>query len=92
MRRRARLSFLRLTPALVSIASRRTRAKTAREDAPCGVREARPCDVDAARRYHAQTVPILAHYEPSGVVSMVDANTDIDKVWEQIDSVISVSP
>ena len=24
--------------------------------------------------YHAQTVPILAHYEPTGVVTKIDAN------------------
>ena len=34
--------------------------------------------------YHAQTVPILAHYEPSGVVGKVDANRAQDKVWASI--------
>merc|ERR1719183_2040754 len=31
--------------------------------------------------YHAQTVPILAHYDPTGVVSKVDANVKPDDVW-----------
>ena len=34
-------------------------------------------------------MPILAHYQPEGVVTKVDANTAIDKVWTQIDAVIS---
>ena len=38
--------------------------------------------------YHAQTVPILAHYDPTGVVAKVDANVGIDEVWSQIDAVI----
>ena len=37
---------------------------------------------------HAQTVPILAHYDPTGVVAKVDANVGIDEVWSQIDAVI----
>ena len=37
---------------------------------------------------HAQTVPILAHYDPTGVVAKVDANVGIDEVWTQIDAVI----
>ena len=39
--------------------------------------------------YHAQTVPILAHYEPTGVVSKVDANRPQDDVWTSIEKVIS---
>ena len=38
--------------------------------------------------YHAQTVPILAHYDPTGVVAKVDANVGIDEVWSQINAVI----
>ena len=38
--------------------------------------------------YHAQTVPSLAHYDPTGVVAKVDANVGIDEVWSQIDAVI----
>jgi len=38
--------------------------------------------------YHEQTVPILAHYEPTGVVSKVDANTAPEKVWESIVKVL----
>jgi len=39
--------------------------------------------------YHAQTVPILAHYEPTGVVSKVDANRDMDAIWSSIAKVLS---
>ena len=39
--------------------------------------------------YHAQTVPILEHYSPAGVVSKVDANQAPETVWG---SVIAVLP
>ena len=38
--------------------------------------------------YHEQTVPILAHYAPAGVVSKVDANVKPDQVWESIEKVL----
>ena len=38
--------------------------------------------------YHAQTVPILDHYAPSGVVSKVDANVAPDQVWGSIEKVL----
>jgi len=34
--------------------------------------------------YHAQTVPILDHYSPAGVVKKVDANQKPDVVWDSI--------
>ena len=34
--------------------------------------------------YHAQTVPILDHYAPSGVVTKVDANRAPEAVWESV--------
>ena len=34
--------------------------------------------------YHKQTVPILTHYEPTGVVSSVDANQSQEEVWTGI--------
>merc|ERR1719327_1824621 len=34
--------------------------------------------------YHAQTVPILDHYGPAGVVKKVDANTKPDAVWDSV--------
>ena len=34
--------------------------------------------------YHAQTVPILAHYTPAGVVTKVDANDAPDDVWGSV--------
>jgi len=49
----------------------------------------RPDDTEAALgerlgKYHAQTVPILAHYEPTGAVSRVDANLKPDEVFRSI--------
>ena len=38
--------------------------------------------------YHAQTVPILTHYAPAGVVKKVDANTTPEAVWSSIDAVL----
>lgn len=38
--------------------------------------------------YHDQTVPILAHYEPNGVVARVDANVAPPEVWGSIDEVL----
>jgi len=34
--------------------------------------------------YHKQTVPILAHYEPCGVVSKVNANCAMEEVWASV--------
>jgi len=38
--------------------------------------------------YHKQTVPILDHYAPVGVVSRVDANVKPDEVWTSIEKVL----
>jgi len=38
--------------------------------------------------YHAQTVPILDHYSPAGVVKKVDANVKPDAVWTSIEAVL----
>ena len=38
--------------------------------------------------YHGQTVPILAHYEPTGVVSKIDANRPPPEVWASIENAI----
>lgn len=38
--------------------------------------------------YHAQTVPILSHYEPSGVVQRVNANAAPDSVWTAVEAVL----
>mmetsp|Transcript_2872 Transcript_2872/g.7625 ORF Transcript_2872/g.7625 Transcript_2872/m.7625 type:complete len:290 (+) Transcript_2872:34-903(+) len=38
--------------------------------------------------YHAQTVPILDHYAPTGVVSKVDANVKPDEVWGSIEKLL----
>lgn len=46
----------------------------------------RPDDTSEAltkrlKSYHRETVPILAHYRPHGVVRAVNANQDMDDVW-----------
>ena len=38
--------------------------------------------------YHDQTVPILAHYAPTGVVSRVNANVPPSDVWASIEKVL----
>ena len=44
------------------------------------------------RGYHAQTVPILEHYGPSGVVTKVDANQAPPTVWTCIDAALKGLP
>ena len=34
--------------------------------------------------YHGETVPILQHYAPKGVVAEVNANQDMDGVWGEV--------
>jgi adenylate kinase len=34
--------------------------------------------------YHEQTVPILSHYDPEGIVSKVNANQSIEAVWADV--------
>lgn len=34
--------------------------------------------------YHGETVPILDHYRPDGIVRAVNANQQMDKVWSEI--------
>jgi len=34
--------------------------------------------------YHGETVPILKHYEPNGVVRAVNANQQMDGVWSEV--------
>jgi len=40
--------------------------------------------------YHTQTMPILDHYAPHGIVKRVDANQPMAKVWEQVKSALKV--
>jgi len=49
----------------------------------------RPDDTSAAlvkrlQSYHDETVPILEHYEPKGVVKTVNANQGMDGVWKEV--------
>ena len=51
----------------------------------------RPDDTEAAlttrlKSYHEQTVPILKHY--ASVVSTINANQAMDKVWKDIEALI----
>lgn len=38
--------------------------------------------------YHAQTVPILDHYGPAGIVYKIDANRPPPEVWASIEAVL----
>jgi adenylate kinase len=38
--------------------------------------------------YHAQTVPILAHYDPTGVVVKIAADAAPDDVWTSIEAAL----
>lgn len=49
----------------------------------------RPDDTASAlvkrlKGYHNETVPILKHYEPNGVVETVNANQGMDGVWKDV--------
>jgi adenylate kinase len=37
------------------------------------------------KSYHKETVPILGHYAPAGLVKNVNANQDIAKVWGEVE-------
>ncbi|EKX37616.1 hypothetical protein GUITHDRAFT_154931, partial [Guillardia theta CCMP2712] len=39
--------------------------------------------------YHAETVPILKHYEPAGIVTRCNANQAMDKVWGEIEGALN---
>ncbi len=39
--------------------------------------------------YHGETVPILKHYGPYGVVKTVNANQDMDGVWAEVLAALS---
>lgn len=56
----------------------------------------RPDDTAAALKtrlgaYHSQTVPILDHYAPKGIVKRVDANQPMNKVWEQVSNGLKIN-
>lgn len=40
--------------------------------------------VKRLKGYHDETVPILKHYQPGGVVRTVNANQDMDGVWTEV--------
>jgi len=40
--------------------------------------------------YHGQTVPILAHYEPTGVLKPVNANQKPDLIWGEIETALNL--
>jgi adenylate kinase len=49
----------------------------------------RPDDTSDALRnrlqiYHSDSVPVLEHYELSGIISTINANQDIDAVWKDV--------
>jgi adenylate kinase len=40
------------------------------------------------RAYHAQSAPVLAHYENAGCVARVDGNRPPEQVWAAIEDVL----
>lgn len=40
--------------------------------------------------YHSQTVPILDHYAPNGVVKRINANQAMDTVWSEVKQALKV--
>jgi len=53
----------------------------------------RPDDTAAAlvkrlEGYHSSTVPILDHYRPNGIVSKVNANQGMEKVWADLERLL----
>jgi adenylate kinase len=40
--------------------------------------------VKRLKGYHKETVPILKHYDPKGVVRSVNANQDVNGVWDEV--------
>lgn len=49
----------------------------------------RPDDTSSAlvqrlTSYHGETVPVLEHYRPAGIVTQANANQGMDKVWAEI--------
>ena len=49
----------------------------------------RPDDTSSAlltrlKSYHSDTVPILAHYKPKGIVTAANANQGMDGVWKEV--------
>jgi len=36
------------------------------------------------KAYHQETMPILKHYEPHGIVRIVNANQGMEGVWKEI--------
>ena len=39
--------------------------------------------------YHAETVPVLEHYKPSGIVSYANSNQAFGKVWAEVEQGLS---
>ena len=39
--------------------------------------------------YHAQSAPVLAHYQPTGCVARVDGDQTQERVWEAIEDALA---
>jgi len=44
--------------------------------------------INRLKGYHSQTVPILTHYAPAGVVKRINANQQKDKVWTDLEGTL----
>ena len=48
--------------------------------------------VKRLQAYHKETVPILKHYAPGGIVRTVNANQGMDGVWSEVLAALSTRP
>lgn len=48
--------------------------------------------VKRLQSYHGETVPILKHYQPKGVVRVVNANQEMSGVWAEILAALQRKP
>ena len=48
--------------------------------------------VKRLQSYHKETVPILKHYEPNGIVRSVNANQGMEGVWKEVLESLSTRP
>lgn len=45
--------------------------------------------VQRLKGYHSETVPVLSHYQPKGIVTKANANQGMDDVWAELEGGLS---
>ncbi|KAL7556209.1 hypothetical protein ACA910_017368 [Epithemia clementina (nom. ined.)] len=71
--------------------------ETMKDDETGALLMQRPDDTAAAlvkrlQSYHKETVPILKHYAPHGIVRQVNANQGMEAVWKEVLEALSARP